>query len=182
MEKTNVIKDIVEVISNFNYQFFTLLTDGNVPFAKKYATGINLPRKTLWEEIRKCKIMVVQNLLYLSPPEIEAVKRLPNWETHKSFNNLNLNIIPQIKTRGFEAAFNKTLMLVKKDPWNFIEHWFEPGVDFVYYENEETLKSTIEDILNNWEEYTPIIENAFKKAVSKYTTQAFIKKVVKESL
>jgi len=182
MEKTNVIKDIVESISNFNYQFFTLLTDGNVPFARKYATGINLPRKTLWEEIRKCKIMVVQNLLYLSPPEIEAVKRLPNWETHKSFNNLNLNIIPQIKTRGFEAAFNKTLMLVKKDPWNFIEHWFEPGVDFVYYENEETLKSTIEDILNNWEEYTPIIENAFKKAVSKYTTQAFIKKVVKESL
>ena len=118
MEKTNVIKDIVESISNFNYHFFTLLTDGNVYFARKYATGVNLPRQTLWEEIRKCKIMVVQNLLYLSPGEIEGVKRLPNWEEHKSFNNLNLNIIPQIKTRGFEAAFNKTLMLVKKDPWN----------------------------------------------------------------
>ena len=38
MEKTNVIKDIVESISNFNYHFFTLLTDGNVYFAKKYYT------------------------------------------------------------------------------------------------------------------------------------------------
>ena len=45
----------------YNYHFFTLATDGNVYFARKYATGVQLPRKTLWEEIRKCKIMVVQN-------------------------------------------------------------------------------------------------------------------------
>ena len=181
MDRTSVIKNIVETISTFNYHFFTLATDGNFHFAKKYATGVQLPRKTLWEEVRKCKIMVVQNLLYLKPEEVEGIKKTPNWEKHKSFSNLDELIIPQMKTRGFEAAFNKTLMLVKKDPWNLVENWFKPGVDFVYYENEDTLKETIKDILNNWEKYTQIIENAFNKAVSKYTTQNFVKKIVKET-
>ena len=38
------------------------------------------------------------------------------------------------------------------------------------------------DILNNWEKYSPMIENAFNKAVSRYTTQKFVKKIVKQTL
>ena len=48
--------------------------------------------------------------------------------------------------------------------------------------NIPTLKETIEDILNNWEKYSPMIENAFNKAVSRYTTQKFVKKIVKQTL
>ena len=72
-------------------------------------------------------------------------------------------------------------MLVKRDPWNVIEHWFEPGVDFVYYENESQLKSKIRDILDNWDDYKQIIENAYNKAVSKYTTKNLIKRIIKEN-
>jgi hypothetical protein len=182
LEKTEVIRKIVESISEFDYHYFTLLSDGNVNFARNYATGINLPRKTLWEEIRKCKIMVIQNLLYLTQPEIDGVKRLPNYFDNEAFRHLDTNTLPQIKTRGFEAAFNKTLMLVKRDPWNVIEHWFEPGVDFVYYDTESSLKNTIRNILDNWGDYKQIIDNAYNKAVSKYTTQAFVSKIVKETL
>jgi len=181
IEKTEVIKNIVEAISGFDYHYFTLLTDGNVGFARNYATGINLPRKTLWEEIRKCKVMVIQNLLYLSQPEIDGIKQLPDYFENEAFRHLDTNTIPQIKTRGFEAAFNKTLMLVKRDPWNVIEHWFEPEVDFVYYDSESHLKSKIRDILENWVDYKQIVENAYDKAVSNYTTKNLIKKIIKEN-
>jgi|TARA_R110000796_G_scaffold86611_1_gene187335 hypothetical protein len=181
IEKTNVVKDIVESISEFDYHYFTMLTDGNIHFARKYATGVNLPRKNLWEAIRTCKIMVIQNLLYLSQPEIEGVKRLPDYIKNEAFQHLHTDTIPQIKTRGFEAAFNKTLMLVKRDPWNVIEHWFEPEVDFVYYDSESQLKSKIRDILENWVDYKQIVENAYDKAVSNYTTKNLIKKIVKEN-
>ena len=165
----------------FDYHYFTMLTDGNIHFARKYATGVNLPRKNLWEAIRTCKIMVIQNLLYLSQPEIEGVKRLPDYIKNEAFQHLHTDTIPQIKTRGFEAAFNKTLMLVKRDPWNVIEHWFEPEVDFVYYDSESQLKSKIRDILENWVDYKQIVENAYNKAVSNYTTKNLIKKIVKEN-
>jgi len=40
---------------------------------------------------------------------------------------------PQLKSRPFESAFSKTLMLVLKDEYNVIEEWFTPGEDFIYY-------------------------------------------------
>ena len=72
-------------------------------------------------------------------------------------------------------------MLVKKDPWNVIEHWFEPDVDFVYYDNEETLGASIEEILNDWEKYKILTENAFNKAISNYTTKHLVNKMIKEN-
>ena len=72
-------------------------------------------------------------------------------------------------------------MLVKRDPWNVIEHWFEPEVDFVYYDSESHLKSKIRDILENWVDYKQIVENAYDKAVSNYTTKNLIKKIIKEN-
>ena len=178
--KTSVVENIVKEISKFNYEFCSLGLDAGSEYYK-YLTGHNLNRLELWQRMRQCKIMVIQNLLYLDHQEVENVKRLPEWEKNKCFTHLDLNIIPQIKTRAFEAAFNKTLMLVKKDPWNVIEHWFEPDVDFVYYDNEETLGVRIKEILNDWEKYSVLTENAFNKAMSNYTTKHLVNKMIKEN-
>jgi len=81
-----------------------------------------------------------------------------------------------MKTRVVEAAFNKTLSLVKKDPWNVVERWFEPEKDYLYYESNEQLPLLIKEISNNWDKYKQITENAYNKAVENYTAQKLFKR------
>jgi spore maturation protein CgeB len=83
---------------------------------------------------------------------------------------------PQIKTRPFEAAFCQSLIICKKDKWNIIEKWFEPNKEFLYYENQEELEILIKDVLENYDKYLPIIENAYHRAINNYTTEHFVKK------
>jgi len=59
---------------------------------------------------------------------------------------------------------------VKKDPWNIIEHYYTPDVDFVYFECLDELENKIKGILNNWESYQPMIESAYNKSLN-YTTK-----------
>lgn len=94
-------------------------------------------------------------------------------------HNLLDNNTPQLKTRPFESAFCKTLMLCYKDDWNVIEEWFEPEKDFIYYTSQEDLENKINQILANYDDYSYIIENAHKKAVSNYTTKHFVEKYLK---
>ena len=87
--------------------------------------------------------------------------------------------MPQIKSRVFEAAFNKSLILCLKDPWNIIEMFFKPETEFIYFENEIDLAEKILYIKNNYKEFEHIIENAYQKAINNYTTQHFYKKYLK---
>jgi len=73
-------------------------------------------------------------------------------------------------------------MLVKRDPWNVIEYWFEPDKEFVYYDNEEDLPEIINEILSNWQDYEQIVENAFDKAINNYTIDHFIEIVKRECI
>ena len=91
-------------------------------------------------------------------------------------HNLCANNTPQLKSRAFESAMCKSLILCKKDNFNFIETWFEPNVDFLYYENNSDLEKTINDILENYEDYEFMINNAYEKAINNYTTEAFVVK------
>jgi spore maturation protein CgeB len=81
-------------------------------------------------------------------------------------------LVPQLKSRVFEAAFSRSLILCKRDPFNVIENFFEPEEEFVYFDEGE-LKEKLVDILLNYEKYLPIIENAYVKAVNQYTTEEF---------
>lgn len=91
-------------------------------------------------------------------------------------HNLTGTGTTQIKTRPFEAAFSKSLILCKKDQWNIIEEWFEPNKDFIYYEDSKELEFLITKIINNYEEYYPMIESAYNKSINNYTTKHFIQK------
>jgi hypothetical protein len=108
---------------------------------------------------------------------IKNLSLLP-FDQNEAFKNLSYGL-PQIKTRVLEAAFNKTIMLVKKDPWNIIESYFEPDKEFIYWENEKDLSEKTIDILKNYDKYLYIIENAYKKAINRYTVKHFIEAFVK---
>lgn len=123
-----------------------------VSFTKSnhYVTHVNVPYIEKLNLISKSKITVV--------------------------HNLTGNYTPQLKSRPFEAAFSKSLILCKKDDWNFIETWFEPNTEFLYYNNSEELKKIIDDVLVNYEKYIPIIEKCYNRAINNYTTKHFVKK------
>lgn len=87
--------------------------------------------------------------------------------------------VPQIKSRAFEAAFGRSLMLVQKDHFNVIELFFTPEIEFIYYE-KGTLETTIREILTNYEKYAPVIENAYNRAKRDYTSKQFYKKYLEE--
>ena len=91
-------------------------------------------------------------------------------------HNLAGNGTPQLKSRAFESAAAKSLILCKKDDWNIIEYWFEEGKDFLYFTDSSDLKEKINHILANYDDYQFMIENAYNKLVNNYTTRHFVKK------
>lgn len=80
---------------------------------------------------------------------------------------------PQLKTRPFEAAIMKSLILCKRDQFGTIEKWFEPNKEFVYYDKDEDLQDKISNILNNYSSYQATIDAAYIK-VQNYTVEKFI--------
>lgn len=136
------------------------------------------------ELLSESKIAVVHNILFPRISHLRCAER--HWSgiltENKCFEKVNINkgncIVPQLKTRTFESAFCKTLILCRKDPWNIIENFFEPDKEFIYFERGK-LKEKIDEILKNYDKYLPIIENAYEKAINNYTTKCFFEKYLK---
>lgn len=89
-------------------------------------------------------------------------------------HNLVFEGNPQLKSRPFEAAASKSLIVCKKDNFGTLEKWFEPGLDFIYYEKDEDLNDVLREVVNNFKNYKHIIENAYIK-VQNYTPENFLK-------
>lgn len=172
------IIDYINIIKRYNYRFVSwsksnLITDNNVDNKLKY------------ELIAKSKITLCHNLLFLNRNHIINLylnhkEQLKNNKALSEINILNLLtwkwISTMVKSRVFEAAFCKSLMLVQKDKWNLIEKFFKPNVDFIYFENKKDLDNKIKEILFNYKKYEYIIENAYNKAINNYTTKHFFEK------
>jgi spore maturation protein CgeB len=117
--------------------------------------------------ISRSKISLASNQLYLTKQQIEYCKHhYPNYKDNRAFLYLDTGTVPQFKSRVMEAAFCKSLNLVKYDYWNVIEEWFKPDEDFVYYYNNVDLSEKIEHILANYNDYIPLINSAYKKVLS----------------
>jgi hypothetical protein len=165
---STTVLNILEAMTKFNSAFYTL----GIGIPQRYhslVTGVGTPRTQMWETLRKSKVMVTANLLYLTDQEVQAAKRCPMWEKNEAFNMLDYNIAPQIKTRPIEAIFNKTLVVLKEDPWRIFDKWFKAGEDFLYYKNDEDLEPLLREISNDWDSYKHIAENAYDKAMKNYT-------------
>jgi hypothetical protein len=178
-----ILRD-VKLMSRFNYRLVSnsdheLVTDRGVGYEEK----IKL--------ISESRITLVHNLLYPTFAHLRSVWKYKNWKQNEAFKELpdqlsfyrffthkeNM-LVPQLKSRPFEAAFSRSLILCKKDPFNVIENFFEKDKEFIYYE-EGKLEETVKKILNNYSDYQSIIENAYNRAVRDYTTETFFQKYLK---
>jgi|TARA_R100000234_G_scaffold119768_1_gene103673 hypothetical protein len=178
--------NFVDSMRRFNYNFLSLgwqhwaAPFRTRQFVQEYAPSIthqNVPRAEMWSLIRKTKINVMANLLYLSESQVEIIKSIEGWSKNEAFAHLDQRILPQYKTRPIECAANRSLMLVKRDPWNINELWFSPDSEFLYFDKDEDLPDMIEEISSNWEKYEHIAENAFKRATQDYTVEGFVQAV-----
>jgi len=179
-----ILRD-VKLMSRFNYRLVSnsshaLVTDRGVGYEEK----IHL--------ISQCRITLVHNLLYPTFTHLRNVWRYPEWQSNRAFSELPTPwqvvkfftnkadmVVPQLKSRVFEAAFSRSLILCKRDPFNVIENFFEPEKEFVYYE-EGRLVETVSEILRSYDDYQLIIERAFERAQREYTTEAFFNKFLKD--
>jgi len=176
----------IDAMKDFKYNFLSL---GSHEWAsefrnrgyEKYITHINIPRVQMWDILRKTKICLITNHAYITPQHINNVKSFRDWQKCEAFSHVDDGWVPQYKTRMIESAVSKTLMLVKRNPWNIGARWFEPDKEFIYFDRDEELPSLIEHISSNWHQYEEIVENAFIKATTKYTVKNFIN-FVKENL
>ena len=65
-------------------------------------------------------------------------------------------------------------MLCYKDSYGVIEKFFDENVDFLYWKDINELKNLIYKILENYDKYKFLADNAYEKAINNYTTEKFI--------
>lgn len=154
----------IEVMSKFKYKFMTSQKNTwmHHPYEYQKCTHVMLPNDLKLQELSKCRSSLSFNMIYMSP-----ASRRNNFDAFERFDE---GIMPQFKVRTFEIASCKSLLLVKKDPWNLVEDFFEPGKDFIYFKNFNELQAIIEDVSKNFESYQGVIESAFKR-VQDYTVE-----------
>lgn len=170
----------LEIMARFKYRFVsnsthTLVTNQSATYPEKMSL------------IADSRITLVHNLLYPTPKHIKKIWRYRDWQDNKAFaliprpNQLwqrltgrNV-VVPQLKSRVFEAAFSRSLILCKRDPFNVIERYFDPDKEFVYYDEAQFGKK-VSEILANYSDYESVIERAYKRATENYTTAKFVEK------
>jgi hypothetical protein len=186
---SNEHADTIEAISKFNYKFITLGREhwypnekvDNIASIADKITDTNIHTFQKWQILSQTKIVPIFNQLYLHDKHIAHIKSYDHWQENKAFSHLEQKMAPQLKPRITEAALFKMLMLVKRDPWNAIEYWYEPDKDFIYFDSVEELPDLIADITNNWDDYQSILENAYNKAFNNYTTEALLARMIRET-
>ena len=139
-------------------------------------TDKNISNEKKFELIARSKISVIHQLLFPDRNLIEKFLKIKDIRKNKAFEHIDDGIIPQMKSRPFEAAWSKTLILIKKDPFNVIENYFEPNKHFLYFEEHE-LEKKIKYIINNYEDFRHITGAAYTHVKENYSRTKFLEKV-----
>lgn len=142
-----------------------------------YSMG-NVPRCSYRDKmimLAQSKVAIVHGLCNINPETEERYLNFPKGRENKAFSHLKDGIAPQIKSRMFEAAFSKCVILCQRDPWNPIEYFFEPEKEFIYFSDEADLEKKLDHIINNFSEFDNMRESAYNRAVENYTTKSFVK-------
>jgi hypothetical protein len=161
--------DMIKHIKNLNYRYLTQTfcingeTENHIPFA----TDLDLTNEEKILKIAQSKISIAFNYFPVRHKnDAFNIKAKPNWNKNEAFKHIDdLKIIPQFKSRVNEAAFSRTLNLVKRDPWNVIERFYEKD-EFIYFDDVDELPELILKISENYSDYEPMIEKAFKKSLN----------------
>jgi hypothetical protein len=152
-------EEILQIIKKRSHAICSL-------FKHPLVTHNNISSFEKWKILGSSKSNVIINMCPIGDKHKKWIKQ-NDLSSHKAFNKLDYNFIPQFKPRVIESMVCKSICLVKKDPWNVIEQWFKPDEHFLYWETLDELNSLIENIDNNFDDYLNIANNAFE-AVKKY--------------
>ena len=155
--------DVYNIMKNYNYCWLGGIIQNYSD--KTYQGKINLYSRS--------KIAVVHNVLVANYSLDFETKNLEHFKYHSTHK-----LVPQMKSRTFEAAFNKCILLAFKDPYSTIENFFEEKKDFLYWSNKQELENLVKNILENYDDYKYLSENAYKKSIKNYTTEIFFKKYI----
>lgn len=180
---SNELKRYMETMKKFNYRLVSgsqdpLVTDQNASYQDKLRI------------ISESKITLSHGLLFINNRHALDVMKIKGHRDNEAFKNVSWKnlikslllkspiTVPQIKSRVFEAAFCKSLILHRKDDFNVIERFFEPDKEFIYF-TPDTLEIKIKEILGNYNKYQGIVDNAYKKAIKNYTSENFFNSYLK---
>ena len=160
----------IETMSKFNYKFITSQQNTWMyhPYEYNKCTHINISTEDKLWEVSRCITSLTFNKLYMNSSSKYNAKY--SSIVHEAFKYWDLGIMPQFKVRTHEIATCKSLILAYKDQWNLIEDFYEPEQEFIYFETFTELEDIIYDVINNFEKYIPIIENAYNR-VQKYSVE-----------
>ena len=157
---------IQNVFSKYNFRFGHY-SMGNVPRCS-YADKMTILSET--------KVAVVHGLCNIDSSTAENYYNFPRGRENKAFTHIDRGTMPQIKSRMFEAAFAKCVILCQRDSWNPIEYFFTPDEDFMYFGDESDLDKKLEYIINHYDEFDYMRKNAYNRATGNYTTKHFVEK------
>ena len=164
----------VQQIFNFRYAWMSgVIAPGVTHVGGSYIDKLRL--------IAQSKISLVHNRLSFSDFRAQKLMQIPAWRANQAYREMSQDnrpiTAPQIKSRVFESALCGSLILCLRDNWNIIEHFFEPNIDFLYFDETTDLTKLIHEILTYFDRYTPLIASARQKVLERYTTKQFIKNV-----
>lgn len=176
----------LKAMAKFNYRYCSMTHGINQTTYQHlpYATNLNLSFRDKINLIAESKISICYNLVHVMPDQVGRIMGIKASYADRfipAFKTVGegWDVMPQFKTRMHEAAFSKTLNLIRRDEWNVAERYYEPETEFVYFDDEKDLAVKIQDILRNWDSYQPVIERAYEKS-KLYTTDKFMEKIEAE--
>lgn len=172
--KIGFLKNWFEVLQKYNLAYVSFKEDLNfskvIKNPKKYIPKILYPGKYDYPN----NLITHPNLTY--EQKLNTIAESKVSITH----NLLHHGTPQLKSRMFESAFCRSLILVYKDSYNLVNDWFEESKHFVFFENNDDLKEKLDYILNNYKKYDKVREAAFHHAKDNYTVEKFVNKYLEE--
>lgn len=167
----------VKSLTKFNY--------AHVNFkANDYTTHVNPTYEEKMNLYGRSKITIAHNVLWLNNYWAQMIKKLyPDWARNYAYKDIDqtdpvLKVYPQLKSRAFEAAFSKSLILCRYDQFRVLEHFFVPEKEFIYYYGLEDMREKIDYFSKYEEERLAIVNPAYERAINKYTTKHFYDKFI----
>lgn len=162
-------QQLVQAMKPFKYACVSI---SNNPIV----THQNVDYKAKLNLIAQSKITALHNIVFVHPSDIPRYKAFPHSEKIESFKHIDQGLLPQIKSRTFEAAFSKSLMLCQYDYFKVIEKFFTPNEHFIYFYDFNDFNEKVKHILANYGQYSTMINKAYDRAVQEFTTRAFVQK------
>ncbi|MDA9791000.1 glycosyltransferase [Schleiferiaceae bacterium] len=177
IKRAKKLTNTFRLISNQRHR---LVTDSKISYERKL------------EIYSQARVTLVHNILYPTKSQLKRIMDYSDWQENEAFKNVKLYmskslidrakselpVVPQLKSRVFEAAFTKSLIFCRKDDFNVIDDYFEEGRDYVSFD-DSNFDERLSDILNNYEKYLPLVNNAYEKAMKNYTVESFVNKNLK---